>query len=94
MIHLAGFQRNAGVVIGVKCVCNAELTQVRHALDASAPFFGFRQRGQKQRRQNGDDGNDDQEFDQCEGRIPPRERRSTDADLESSHSLSVFMVVS
>ena len=94
MIHLAGFQRHAGIVIGVKGVRDAELAKVRHAFCASSTFFGFRQRGQKQRRQNGDDGNDDQEFDQCEGRLPPRERRSTDADLESSHSLSVFMVVS
>jgi len=81
LIHLAGFQRHAGIVIGVKGVRDAELAKVRHAFCASSTFFGFRQRGQKQPRQNGYDRDDDQQFDKREGKLPRRARPSTDTEL-------------
>ena len=44
-----------------------DFAQVREANGALASLLGLSEGGQEQGRQNGDDGNDDEEFDQGEG---------------------------
>ena len=55
--------------------------QITDAICLPPGVLGFRQRGQKQRRQNGDDRDDDQQFDKREGKLPRRARPSTDTEL-------------
>jgi hypothetical protein len=50
------------------------LPQIVHALNAARAFLGGRKNGKDQRRQNSDDGNDDQQFDQCERSFWARRR--------------------
>ncbi len=50
-------------IIGIQEGRKTELLDVARAFDANGFFFGPRQSGQQQRRQDGDDGNDYQQFD-------------------------------
>src|SRR5207253_8304122 len=60
----------------------ADLAQIVRALNALCPSFALAERRQEQRRQNGDDGHDSEQFDQGEGavaaavgsRVSPRPR--------------------
>jgi hypothetical protein len=54
------------VIIGVTQEGQVELPEIRLAADAQCLGFGFRKSGQEQRRENGDDGDDDQQLDQSE----------------------------
>jgi hypothetical protein len=54
------------VLIGVTQEGKVELPEIRLAADAEGLGFGFRKGGQEQRRENGDDGDDDQQLDQSE----------------------------
>jgi hypothetical protein len=46
---------------------NAHLFEVAEARDGHGLGLGLGQRGQEQRRENGDDGNHDQQFNEREG---------------------------
>ena len=55
-----------GVVVGVQNPRQAQLVQIVEALNALGFGFRFRERGQQQRRQNRDDGDDHQKLDERE----------------------------
>jgi len=56
------------VVIGDEEIeTNPELLELRSALDSQRPRFGRSQRGQQHCGEDGDNGDDDEQFDQCEG---------------------------
>src|ERR1035441_41718 len=57
------------VIRGIDGKRNAHLVQVVHALGLDRLLFCLGQGRQKQRRQNGDDGDHHEQFDQCEGTI-------------------------
>ena len=54
------------VVVGVELQVNGQLPQVVHTTDPVCLMFGRGQGGKQERGKNGDDGNDDEEFDQGE----------------------------
>lgn len=57
------------IPITIHCVClqsDPELMQITFALDELCLSFGLGESRQQQRRQNGDDRNDDQQFDEGE----------------------------
>src|SRR5579871_1072194 len=60
------------VVIGVHDHCGSDLFEITHANCAATFFAGLIQGRQKHRGEYADDGDDDEEFDQCEGtrRVP------------------------
>ena len=45
---------------------DTNLMQIVHALNLLRPFFGLRNCRKQKRGENSDDGNDDQQFHQCE----------------------------
>jgi hypothetical protein len=56
----------AAVIVREGMERHAELLKVAHAVDALGLEFGFAERGQQQRGENGDDGDDEKQFDQRE----------------------------
>jgi hypothetical protein len=62
------------MVIGVKNPRVTELTGVAETRNAVRTGFGFAERRQKQRRENGDQGDDNQEFDQRESATSGKDR--------------------
>ena len=59
-------RQGAIVIIWIHRPCQRQLFDVGHALDGLGSLLGARQGGQKQGRQDGDDGDDHQQFDQGE----------------------------
>jgi hypothetical protein len=57
------------VVVGETLKRNAHLAQVSHTFDSPSPGFAFAQGGQEQGCQEGNDGDDNKQFQQCEGRL-------------------------
>src|SRR5439155_1563271 len=53
-------------IVGIKPPAEHHLAEIVHAADALRLGFGFGQRGQKQTRENSDDGYDHQQFDERE----------------------------
>ena len=56
---------NGDGVLGVHLEGKAPLFEVAQAGDSAGPFLGLRQGRKEQRRQDGDDGDDHQQFDEC-----------------------------
>ena len=70
IVHRIGFRQVVIVIILVHHPTNAELTQVREATGALRLGLGLRQRGQQQRRQDGNNGDDSQQLEECEAPTP------------------------
>ena len=61
-------RKNLVAVVGVELHEQPDLFEVVQALDAIGFRFGLGKRGQKHRRQDGDDRDDDEQFDEREAR--------------------------
>ena len=61
-----GIEHEAVIVIRVHGDSRSELLAVADARSHAGLFTGLGQRGQQHGRQNGDDGDDDEQFNQCE----------------------------
>jgi hypothetical protein len=54
------------MIVGKDLEGGADFLEVADAFDAEGALFSTQQRGQQERGENGDDGNDDKHFDQGE----------------------------
>ena len=68
--EIATIHEPVGVVIEVEGERHTDLFEVGEAAGTLAALFGASERREKERRQNGDDGDHDQKLDQGEG-VPP-----------------------
>jgi hypothetical protein len=71
------------VIVGETLKGEAELVQVTHTLDPTRSRFGFTQGGEEESRQDGNNGNDNKQFEQCESGL---ERPTTVAEPNARHT--------
>ena len=64
LVHRHGHRKISGVIVGEGMKAEADLLEVVKAGDAFGALLAAGERGQEQRGQNGDDGNDREEFDE------------------------------
>lgn len=64
---MRGHRQALVVVIGIQPRGGAELLELAQALGCARLVLQVSDEGKHQRREHGDDGDDDEEFDECEG---------------------------